>query len=1114
MTTLHIQLLGDFRLVYGDETVTNIHQTRLQSLFAYLLLHPTPHPRQQLAFLFWPDTSEAQARTNLRRELYHLRHGLPAAEQFLQIDAKSVAWRPDVDFTLDVADFEQSVRQSNRAEEAGDLSLTRAHLERAVGLYRGKLLPDCYDDWVLPQRERLAQRLTRTLERLILLLEDQREYTEAIRYAQALLRHDPLSETTYRRLMRLHARNGDRAGALRVFHTCASILQRELDVEPNQETQDAYARVLNMAVPRVVRPRATTPSRAVSSLVGRQPEWQALRAIWRQAVGGEAHFVLIAGEAGIGKTRLAEELYNAVSQQGVTAARTRSYAAEGALAYAPVIEWLRTEALRASLGTLDAVWRTEVARLLPELLVARPDLASPAPLSERWQRQRLFEALARAVLADSQPRLLFIDDLQWCDRETLEWLRYLLRFDPAAPLLIVGGMRVEEVDADHPLTDLVLALRSSEQLTELELAALDADQTAALAAQVASHDLDPAAAAQLYRETEGNPLFVIETMRADSWRLETGDQRLETRDRRPETGDRGESTSLQSPVPNSLSLPPKVHAVIQSRLAQLSTHARELAALAATIGRSFTLDVLRHASDSDEDALVRGLDELWQRRIVREQGVNAYDFSHDRIRETAYSAISPVRRRMLHRRVAEALESVHAADLDDVSGEIAAHFERAGSPERAIPYYQRAGEAAQSLYANQEAFILFRKGLALLATRPESSARDQHELVLQRALGISLSAVRGPAHEDVEEVYLRAHTLSRKLGQVPDIAILRGLGSVFAVRGKLRRAQELARELMELVQVTQKSDHLIEAHYELGMIYGWMGDYIAAQHHLQQIIALHDPERHRDHAARYGQNPDVTSRIRLALALWFLGYPDRAERYLQEGLTLAQELAHPISWVYALLWYAKLHEHVGNPAITLTYAEKTIAVATEYSLPLWSTQGVTHRGWALSELGQPEEGAAQIQAGMTAHEQTGARAPRPWHLALLATAYGKLGKFKEALAALDEALALAETNGILDCQAERWRLKGDLLLQSADPSPGSTLQRKAEDCFQRAIEIAQAQQARSLELRAALALSRLWQSRGQQAEARQMLAEIYNWFSEGFDTPDLRAAKALLDELA
>jgi DNA-binding SARP family transcriptional activator len=419
MTTLHIQLLGDFHLVYGDETVTDLHRTRLRSLLAYLLLHRTaPQSRQQLAFLFWPDTSEAQARTNLRRELYHLRHGLPAAERFLQIDARSVAWRADASFTLDVADFEQSLQQADCAEQASDLALLRTHLERAVQLYRGKLLPDCYDDWVLPQRERLAQRLGRTLERLILLLEDQREYAEAIRYAQALLRHDPLSETTYRRLMRLHARAGDRASALRVYHTCASILQRELDVEPNQETQDAYARIVNTDVPRVLRAQTAPPLRTGSSLVGRQPEWQELLSIWRQVVGGETHFVLIAGEAGIGKTRLAEELYDTVSQQHVIAAKTRSYAAEGALAYAPVIEWLRTEGFRSSLDRLDAVWLTEVARLLPELLVARSDLAPPAPLSERWQRQRLFEALARAVLVEGQPTLLLIDDLQWCDPPT------------------------------------------------------------------------------------------------------------------------------------------------------------------------------------------------------------------------------------------------------------------------------------------------------------------------------------------------------------------------------------------------------------------------------------------------------------------------------------------------------------------------------------------------------------------------------------------------------------------------------------------------------------------------------------------------------------------------
>lgn len=1105
MAILQIQLLGEFRLVYGDETITAIHQTRLQMLLAYLLLHRhVAHSRQELAFLFWPDTSEAQARTNLRRELHHLRHGLPDAEQFLKINAKSVAWRSDAAFTLDVAHFEHRLQQADQAEQAGDLTTMRAHLERAVQLYRGKLLPDGYDDWVLLQRERLDQQLTRTLERLILILEDLREYPEAIRYAQTLLRHDPLSETTYRRLMRLHMANADRASALRVYHTCATLLQRELDVEPNQDTQDAYTHLLQMDMPLILRAQGATLLRTRSSLVGRRREWQQLRSIWRKALQGDAHCVLVAGEAGIGKTRLAAELYEAVSQQGITVAQTRSYAAEGALAYAPIIEWLRADGLRRELNKLDDVWLVELARFLPELLAQRPDLPHPAALREGWQRQRLFEALARAILIDDRPRLLLIDDLQWCDKDTLQWLHYLLRFDPTARLLIVGGVRVEIVDALHPLTSLLLDLRSSGQLTEIELGALDADHTAALATQIAGHELAPATAAQLYRETEGNPLFVVETVRAGlALSADTNEQ---------------DSLNVEpsiSPIlaPRDSPLLSKTHAVIQFRLAHLSTPARELARLAATIGRSFTFDVLAQASDSDEESLLRGLDELWQRRIVREQGAEGYDFSHDRIREAAYAAISPARRRVLHRRVAKSLETVHATALDAVSGQIAAHFERAGNPEQAVSYYQRAGAQAQQIYANHDACLHFRRALSSLETLPENRQRSEQELSLLIALGVPLVAAKGNADPEVQAAYVRARALCQQLGSSSSIPVLRGLASVFAVRGEVHKGYELLLELMQLAQQTQSPEHLVEAHYGLGTSLQWMGDFVSARQHLEEAISLYDLGRHREHTAQYAQDPGVVCRVVLASVLWFLGFPDRATRTGQEGLDLAYELAHPLSIAYALWAVGKLHEYLGNVSTTLTYADQMIALATEHDLPLWSSQGTVHRGWALAQLGRPAEGVVQIQAGMAAHEQTGARVPKAWHLTLLATAYGKLGKFKQALAALDEALAFAERSGTHNCDAERCRLKGELTLQLDTPTPESAIQSEAEACFLKAIGIAQSQRARSLELRAVMSLSRLWQVQGRQAEAHRMLAAIYGWFSEGFDTPDLQAAKALLEGL-
>lgn len=341
MSLLQIQLLGDFRVLYGENAIAGIHQARLQSLLAYLLLHcQTPQSRQQIAFLFWPDTSESQAHTNLRRELHNLRQVLPNVTQYLHITTKTVQWQPDAPFTFDVATFEDLLLQASQAEKAGRQAEMQAALAGALEQYRGRLLPNCYDDWILPERERLEQRFSRALEQVILLLEARRAYGEAIHYAQRLLRHDPLHEPTYRHLMRLYALNGDRAGALRVYHTCADILARELGVEPGQETQDVYARLVKVETAQPLRTPAPLTLHTAAHLVGRQAEWQQLRTAWRKTITGQAHFVLIAGEAGIGKTRLAEELFASVSQQGIASARTRSYAAQGALAYAPVIEWL------------------------------------------------------------------------------------------------------------------------------------------------------------------------------------------------------------------------------------------------------------------------------------------------------------------------------------------------------------------------------------------------------------------------------------------------------------------------------------------------------------------------------------------------------------------------------------------------------------------------------------------------------------------------------------------------------------------------------------------------------------------------------------------------------
>lgn len=564
----------------------------------------------------------------------------------------------------------------------------------------------------MPERERLRQLALASLDQLITLLETQRDYRTAIRYSQQLLQLEPLNEALYRRLMSLYAATDDRAAALRIYQQCVTMLQEEFAVEPALATQELYQRLQRAASP----PLPTHHAPEQPPLIGRAKEWQTLVDAWGSASRGKAHYLLLTGEAGIGKSRLAEELAAWVARQGYSTATAHCYAAEGALAYAPVVAWLRADAIYKRLAGLEPVWRTEIARLLPESLTAQPNLSPPAPLTTGWQRQQFFEALAHALLDGAGPLLLVLDDVQWCDRDTLEWLHYLAHFaqesrlptngcaaQGRSRLLLVGTVRSEEVGHHHPYHGLLLALQRDEQVTELPLGPLDAAETAALAAAIAGQPLTPTQSVELYQETEGNPLFVVETVRAQrgEWRLAGSDVKM--------------------PATAHYALPPKVHAVIHERLAELSPPTRELAGVAATIGRAFPFAVLAQAGKQDEETLVDSLDELCQRQVIRERSADSYDFTHDKLREVIYNSLSAARRRLLHKRVADALEAVYTNQhgngrqpLATMSGQIATHYELAGVFAKAIHYYQQAAEAAHQLSANGEAVRAYRRAIALV----------------------------------------------------------------------------------------------------------------------------------------------------------------------------------------------------------------------------------------------------------------------------------------------------------------------------------------------------------------------------------------------------------------
>ncbi len=757
--TLHIHLLGDFRLVLGETPVTTITVPRIQSLLAYLVLHHgTPQDRAHLAFLFWPDSTEAQAHTNLRQLVHHLRRSLPGADQLLFASKRHLQWLPSspaAPWTLDLLELEQALAQAEQAEQAQERSKLRQALERVLRLYRGDLLPSCYEEWILSERDRWRQLFLGAAERLVALLEEDGDYGAAISAAQQLLRQDPLHEATYRHLMRLHALRGERAEALRVYHLCAKRLERELGTEPSALTHSIYAALMQADRPPQTPPTRLPKQKTEAPLQGRKAEWRRLQKAWEAATGGTAglqpgrlQLVLLTGEAGIGKTRLAQELEGWVSRLGMTTASARCYAALGHLAYAPVTAWLRSDAFQASLSTLDPTTLTEVARLVPEVLVTHPRLPPPAAMTEGWQRQFFFAALARAILSARQPLLLLLDDLHWCDQETLDWLHYFFHFAPEARVLLVGTVRVEETSPEHPLMAKLSALHRDGLITEIPLGPLTRAETTSLAEHLLGCQLDPARSERLYQETEGNPFFAVEMVRAGI--VSEGDSV------RPDTpGPRPLLSHAASP------LPPAVQAVLETRLARLSARARDVASVAAVIGREFAFSVLAHASGATEEEVVYGLDELWQRRIVREHDAgttHAYDFSHDKLREQIVAALSPAHRRLLHRRIAEALKTVYAEDQNTVCGQIAAHYEQAGFPEQAIPWYQRAGEVASRLYAHTEAQHAFERAAALLETwlPGKGSQGVSWETAAQVYLSLGdASAARG-CYEEARQAYGRA----------------------------------------------------------------------------------------------------------------------------------------------------------------------------------------------------------------------------------------------------------------------------------------------------------------------------------------------------------------------
>jgi predicted ATPase len=573
-----------------------------------------------------------------------------------------------------------------------------------------------------------------------------------------------------------------------------------------------------------------------------------------------------------------------------------------------------------------------------------------------------------------------------------------------------------------------------------------------------------------------------------------------------------ERYTLTSPL-SAVAIPTTLQDSLMARLDRLPM-IREVAQLGAVLGREFAYEMLRALAGVEDALLQERLAQLVDTELLYQRGRPPrakYIFKHALVQDAAYASLLKSTRQQYHQQVARMLEARFPDTVETEPELVAHHYTEAGCSAQAVGYWQQAGQRAIQRSANVEAIAHLRQGIALLTTLPDTPERVQSELTLQTTLGPALMTTKGFAAPEVAAIYNRARELCQQAEETPELfPVLWGMWLMYLARAEHEMARELGEQCLSLAQRLDAPALLLEAHFALGGSWFYLGQLCQAHAHLEQGIRTYDPQQHHTLAFRYGNvDPGVMCLAMGGLTLWMLGYPDQALARVNEALTLARNLEHPFTLARGLYWTTILHQVRREWQVVSERAETMITVATEHQVALMLALGPIMRGWALAMQGQGAEGLTQLCQGLDAYRATGAEYQRPHFLSLLAEVQGSLGQPEAGLTALSEALTLVETTGERYYEAELHRLQGELLLQHAAPEVSH-----AEACFQQSLDIARGQQAKSLELRAAMSLGRLWQQQGKRQEVRALLAGVYGWFTEGFDTADLQEARALLQAVS
>jgi adenylate cyclase len=1073
---------------WGDRPLP-IPRRQVRALLYRLAADRPAIPREALCFLLWPDVPEAQARRSFSSLLSHLRRALPApgivltAQDHVTLNAQEV-WS-------DARAFD--------ALCAGPAPMDA--LQRAVALYRGPLLtgfslpghPE-FEAWIVQARQDRERTYLEALAQLIELHAARHELAAAIACARRYLATDDLAEDVHRRLIELYAANGDRGAAAQQYERCAIVLERELGLSPLPETRAAYEALRQPAPVRPARalpaPAWTTLPTLDAPLIGREAALQSLTAAYADARRGRGRVILISGEPGIGKSRLMEHFVTPHTDEATVLVGSGHETAQG-VPYAPLIEALRPT-LTGGPPDIEPLYVAAVARLMPELHRHRPDLPAPHPLEPTQRQAYLFRALTRylsGLAARRPPLILCVDDLHGCDRATRAYLAHLARQLAATPVLLLGTYRTE---GETTVAALRAALRRLDGFAEIRLPGLTPTHIRRLIRHLSARSqVAEELSARLHRESGGNPFFLLELLRA----------LFETGVLRQDEGGWNTRPGASIPTPGTLPLPDTVSEAIRERLRRLPAAARQVLEAGAVLGVSFEHDLVDQTSGRGEEEVVEALDALLKRQLLVEEG-GAYRFIHALTRDVVYGDLSYGRRRLLHRRAGRALETLEP----ERSVALAHHFERGERMERAITYLIEAGEKALRVAAPQEACAHLSRARALFDTLPADPRRARQELRLHLTLGVALQIAHGYGNSEAGRVHARARALCYRLGDTAHLFATLGLLLMFhATNGDQRAAREIGVELLEVATQAEDPDWMMVSHWQLGVQRLAAGELVEARAHLEEATARYDQRRHHKLTFRFGLEPGVMSLAALSWVLWNQGYLRQAQTRSREAIALAEALAYPPGVAVAQSYASALAIFRRDEDAALTAARTVSRISKEHGLLYWRATGLTCMGWVWAQRGRPERGLRLIRRGRDAGGGTDAGMFTLLEATFLGEVYTRAGRPERALAILQGALATANRTGERFYEPEVHRLIATLVPEEDE----------AEAHLRRAIATARAQGARSLELRAALDLCRLWRARGEHEAAGQLLAPLYGWFGtdpaeKSPESPDLREARTIL----